>query len=332
MGGGLRALAWRSLTARRMRSLLTIIGIALGVGVLVASLAVDEGIERSIDRTVEDLVGRADLRISAFQSSGLSETTLEAIRATPGVNIAAPAVEERTYLGSGDVGQAAVTVLGIDPLVHTQVHDLPIAQGEALTRREGAFALISERLAREDNLGLGSELTLAGAGTPERVRIVGLVAGDGPLVGAFGRVVIVPIDLATRAFALDGVRRVDLRLDETIAVEAVEADLVARLTTDPYVLASPRDLAASLRASTADFRGTTALIAGVALFVGAFLIFNTLSMTVSERIREVGLLRAAGATRAQVTGFVLWGAAVLGVLGSVVGLFVGVALAAAMGR
>ena len=52
-----------------------------------------------------------------------------------------------------------------------------------------------------------------------------------------------------------------------------------------------------MQASTADFAATTALIAAIALFAGAFLIFNTLSMTVVERLRELGLLRAAGATR-----------------------------------
>ena len=60
-----------------------------------------------------------------------------------------------------------------------------------------------------------------------------------------------------------------------------------------------------MRASTGDFAATTALIAAVALFAGAFLIFNTLSMTVVERVRELGLLRAAGATRGQLTSFIL---------------------------
>jgi putative ABC transport system permease protein len=329
--GGLTALAWRSLAARRLRSLLTVVGIALGVGVLVASLAVDAGIERSIDRTVEDLVGRADVRISSFRETGLSDETVEAIRATPGVAVAAPAVERRTYLEQGASDRTAVTVLGIDPLLHPEVHDLAVVSGGALSRRDEPAVLISERLAREDGFGLGSELLL-GALEHERFRIVGLVEGDGPLVGAFGRVAIIPIDAAMRIFGVSGVDRVDVRLDPTADAEAVEADLAARLITDPYVLASPRDLAGSLRASTADFRGTTALIAGVALFVGAFLIFNTLSMTVGERVREVGLLRAAGATRGQVTGFVLAGAAVLGVLGAALGLIVGIALAAGTGR
>ena len=82
----------------------------------------------------------------------------------------------------------------------------------------------------------------------------------------------------------------------------LEARLLTRAVR-PVVAAGPRRRRCAR--STADFQATTALIAAIALFAGAFLIFNTLSMTVAERIREVGLLRAAGATRGQVTSFML---------------------------
>ena len=110
----------------------------------------------------------------------------------------------------------------------------------------------------------------------------------------------------------------------------MSAALETRLVTEPYVLSSPADLAATLRARPADFQATTALIAAIALFAGAFLIFNTLSMTVAERIREVGLLRAAGASRGQVMSFMLTQALALGVVGSLVGLALGVLLAVVM--
>ena len=124
--------------------------------------------------------------------------------------------------------------------------------------------------------------------------------------------------------------RVDIGLSPGADRDTVSAALESRLTAQPYVLSSPQDLAAALAASTADFKSTTALIAAIALFAGAFLIFNTLSMTVSERIREVGLLRAAGARRGQVMSFMLTQALVLGVVGSVLGLVLGALLAAGM--
>jgi putative ABC transport system permease protein len=97
--------------------------------------------------------------------------------------------------------------------------------------------------------------------------------------------------------------------------------------TEPYVLSSPADIAAGLRASSASFQGTAALIAAIVLFVGTFLIVNTLSMTVGERAREVGLLRMAGATRRQVMRFVFSGALVLGIIGSALGVTIGAGIA-----
>jgi len=100
--------------------------------------------------------------------------------------------------------------------------------------------------------------------------------------------------------------------------------------TEPYVLAAPADIAANLRASSASFQGTAALVAAIVLFVGAFLIVNTLSMTVGERAREVGLLRAAGATRTQVSRFVFSGAFLLGVIGAGLGVIAGWGMAVLM--
>src|SRR5450759_2245002 len=108
------------------------------------------------------------------------------------------------------------------------------------------------------------------------------------------------------------------------------AALEGRLSAGPYTLTTPGELIADLRASTADFRAMIALVAAVSLFGGAFLIFNTLAMTVAERARDVGLLRAAGMTRRQVTLLVLISAGHLGVAGVALGLVIGVGLAAAV--
>jgi len=151
-----------------------------------------------------------------------------------------------------------------------------------------------ERLAADDGVALGASVEVQSANGPVDLAVVGIVAGDGPFVGSAGRTVIVPIDAARRIFSETGASRVDIVVGEGATPTEVAAALDVALTSEPYVLSSPRDLATSLRVSTADFRSTTGLIAAVALFVGAFLIFNTLSMTVTERIREVGLLRAAG--------------------------------------
>ena len=325
-------IAWRSLRARPGRTILTILGVALGVAVLFAGLATNVAIESSVDRTVHDLVGRADLRVAAFGETGLSRETIDTIAGTDGVAVAAPALERQTYLLTGPSAglPAPVTIVGIDPTVEPLVHDLTLVAGVGLTGNDEPSALITQRLAAEDGLAVGSALTVQGAGGTGDYRVVGILAGDGPLVGTLGRTVVVPLRTAQAVFDEAGVSRVDIGLSDGTDPTTIAAALQDRLLVEPYVLSSPTDLAASLRSSTADFQAMTALIAAIALFTGAFLIFNTLSMTLAERARELGLLRAAGATRGQVTGYVLRQAFVLGVVGSVLGVILGSLLAAAM--
>ena len=126
--GGLTSLAWRSLAARPGRTLLSIVGIALGVGVLFASLATEAGIDASIDRTVRDLVGRADLRVAAFQDRTLSADSVAAIADAPGVVVAAPVLERRTYLAPSvdnpDALPPPVTIIGIDPALEARAHSI----------------------------------------------------------------------------------------------------------------------------------------------------------------------------------------------------------------
>lgn len=329
------ALAIRSLGARRGRTGLSIVGIALGIAVLFASLATDAGISAAIDRTVRDLVGRADVRVEAFGPAGLSAESLAAIEAAPGVTIAAPALERRTYLAPAadapDTTSTPVSVLGVDPAREAAVRDLVLVAGGALAGPESFQALVSQTLARADGLTVGGSITFqAGDGSLVDLTVVGVVAGDGPILDSGGRTVILPLRTMQRIFDDPTVSRVDLVAGEGATPAEVATAVGVALTTQPYVLSSPADVATSLRNSTADFRSTTALIAAVALFTGAFLIFNTLSMTVSERVRELGLLRAAGATRGQLNGFVAVQAIVLGLAGAIVGLIAGLILSEVM--
>lgn len=326
---GLDRLAWRTVAARPLRSFLTIVGIALGIAVLSASLALGAALDQAVDREVHDMVGSADLRVSGFLETGLSDASVATITGTVGVVDAAPVVEHRTFPLSPPRGGTAdaVTVLGIDPASYTRLHDLPIAAGRAMDGSPEPVALITEELARQDGYALGGKLSVLGSDGLMELRIVGVVPGFGPLPGN-GRTIVIPIEVARTAFGLHGATRVDLHVTPG-SLAAVTGALETKMV-EPYVLASPADLASSLRASSASFQGTAALVAAIVLFVGAFLIINTLSMTFGERAREVGLLRAAGATRAQLGRFVFSGALLLGVLGAAIGSLLGAGLAVIM--
>ncbi len=336
---GLAPFAWRSLRARPLRTALSVVGIALGVAVLFAALATNAAIEAGVGRTVSDVMGRADLRVGAFEERGLSAASVSAIAGTPGVARAAPLFEQRTYLQRDSLGNAAsaaavwaapLAVIGIDPLLDAGsggIHDVRLASGTGLTPGSRTDALMPANLARDLGVGLGGSVVLLGTNGPVSFKVVGLLAGGGPDPTNTGRAIVVPLAATAALFGSRGASWVDVTLGTNATVYTVAAELDQRLTFEPYVLSDRADLTASLRASTSGFQAMTALIAAVTLFGGAFLIFNTLSMTLSERVREIGLLRAAGTSRGQVHRLVFLQAMLLGVAGSIIGLLLGIGLA-----
>ncbi len=330
---GLNGLAWRGLRARPLRTSLTVAGVALGVAVLFAGLATNAGIDAAVDRAVTTLVGRADLRVAAFGETGLSDATLDAIAATDGVAVVAPTFERRTYLGAelfapGDPLPPPVTIAGIDPIAEARLHDLTLTAGPGLVTPGPEDVLVSATLAAEDGITLGSTISVSTFDAPVYLRVAGIMAGDGPWAGTGGRAVVTRLETAQRIFDADGLTRIDIGLGDGASAAYVTGALESTLLGEPYVLSSPRDLGAAMRASTGDFAATTALIGAIALFAGAFLIFNSLSMTVVERVRELGLLRAAGASRGQLTSYILVQATAIGIAGSVLGIGLGAGLAA----
>ncbi len=332
----LSSLAWRSLGARKLRSFLTAAGIALGVAVLFASLSAGAAMDSAVDRAAADEMGSADMRVQALEEQGLTQATVDVISGEAGVSVAAPALERKTYLAAR-IGQQPtaklpppVTVLGVDPILEPRLHDMPLSAGRLLAADDKLSALITETLAGQEHLGLGDSVSINGTVTagPQSYKIVGIVRGDGSLPDADGRLVFMPLASAQTLFGTTGVTRVDVGLAKGVSVDFVTQELGGAIKTQPYLVSLTQDLASSLRAEMADFRGALLLVAAVVLFAGAFLIFNTLSMTVADLTREVGLLRAAGSTRSQVMGLVLLQALALGVVGSVLGVAAGVGLAA----
>jgi putative ABC transport system permease protein len=318
-----------------VRSFLTIAGVALGVAVLFASLSAGATMDAAVDRAAADEMGRAVLRVQALEERGLSSVAVHVAEQAVGVSVAAPALERKTYLAVSPNQTASarlpapVTVLGIDPVREIALHDMPLASGRLLTATDGQSALICETMAAQERLAVGDSISLNGtvAAGPQPFRIVGIVQGDAPVPDAGGRLVFVPLGSAQTLFGTTGITRVDLGAQAGTSVDALTDELEKTINSEPYLLSRQADLAGSLRAETADFRSALLLVAAVVLFAGAFLIFNTLSMTVSERAREVGLLRAAGTTRSQVMSFVLLQALLLGVAGSVLGVLGGMCLA-----
>ena len=329
----LESLAWRTLRARPLRTALAIVGVALGVAVVAATIVTGSSSRQALESATADLLGAADVRLRAFADAGFQPRTLQALRAMPEVEVAAP-VSERRLLASTAPGENeqvfTLLVLGVDPAADAEVRDLAPIEGVTLSEDSPTDALVPASWAARHGLGLGDELLLGGRreGMPP-LRIIGLLPDSGLAALGGGDVLLIARGTLDDAFEVPApIRSIDLVLagdDPNAALDRVTASL-----QEPFVVETAADAAARMASAQEAFVGVAFLFGLVALTVGAFLVGNTMAMTVGERTREYGLLRAAGTTSRQVLGIVLRQALAIGAIGGLLGVIGGVVLAAAL--
>ena len=328
----LASLAWRGLLARPLRTALAMAGVGLGVAVVTATIITGSSSEQALRGATADLLGNADIRLRAFADAGFQPRTVQALRARPEVETATPVSERRLLVSTapGEEEQVfSLLVFGIDPETDADLRDPNIAAGVPLSADSPTDALVPASWAARHELTLGDQLLLGGRRQGlAPLRIIGLVADTGFAALERGEVLIVSRAALDGAFEVPApIRSIDLALNST------DSAALARVTdalNEPFIVETPADAGQRLASAQAGFVGVALLFGLVALVVGAFLVGNTLAMTVGERTRELGLLRAAGTTSRQVLGIVLRQALALGVIGSLAGVVAGIVLAAAM--
>lgn len=327
----LSSVAWRSLTARKARTVLTVGGVALGVALVAGTLLAADAANRAVSRAAEELYGAADMRVRAFDDDGLSDASVSAVRSLSGVTVSATLAERRLLLSTQpgpDEQVFTLLAIGVDPPAEAALGRPSLTAGTALSADQPEGALVSTSWATDHALGIGDELLLTGASleTPP-LTIIGLLADTGVGAQSGGNVIVLGHNTLNAAFEISTpVTAMDLAIGED-RMDDVQAGL-DRVLHEPFVVETVADAAAAFERAQAGFAGIAFLLALVALSAGAFLVANTLAMTLSERTREIGLLRAAGATGGQVRGLVLRQGVALGLAGAALGLPIGVGIGA----
>jgi putative ABC transport system permease protein len=326
------SLPLRQLRTRRLRVLLTAAGIVLGVGMICGVLLLAATIQRTFTDLYDSVYGRTDLVVSGSESTGsLPASALARAQRTEGVEDATGDVFSVLSLVGGngkvkDDNSATLNVTGEDPKV-ADYTDADITAGRRI--QSGREIEVEGSWADSNGVKLGDTIRLAAPTGIVSVEVVGLFRfGNGLDFGGegFGRI---PLAFARKAFDKPGV------FDEidVIVSDDDEATLNAvrdRLQTDfgkGVQVATPQAKSQDIQDQLQAFNVVLYFFAGMALFVGGFLIFNSFNMTVLQRMREIGMQRTLGATRGMVVRAVLLEALFLGVVGAILGLGLGVLLA-----
>ena len=315
------------LMAHRLRLLLTAVAITLGVGFIGGTFVLTDALDRSVQKTFARSAGTVDVAVLPPRNAedGLPVDMLDRIRAVPGVQEAQGLVRgDAPLVGRdgkvvGDLPTIGLSVTGGRmPRFEFDRGRAPNGPGEAV---------LDTRLATRAGFGVGDTITvLDPRKAPHRFTVVGLIGvgldADAGFRGAVG------FDPST-ALRMTG-ERTYREIDVKGAGRAAVAAAAGR--GDHEVVTGERladRLAREAGADTAILRTGLLLFGLVAVLVSALVIYNTFSILVAQRTREMALLRCVGATRRQIFGSVLLESAAVGLVGSVAGLGAGLGLGAA---
>ncbi len=333
-------LTLKNLRARKLRLAMTALAVILGVGFVAGTFVLTDTMNSAFDNLFSDVTEGIDVIVrseSEFESqlggsrSPIPDSLITTVRGVDGVEAAAGSVSG--YAQFIDKEGEAVTTGGA-PTLGVSWYDEP--EGSLVIRDGRAPSgpgevLVDAGTAGKHNFQVGDRVKVITQVAPRMFEISG-VAGFGEADNLGGATLAV-FDLATsqELFQKEGkVDSVDVAAEQGVTVEQLQERL-DEVLPDGVEAASAVDVAteqAEVIKEALGFLNIALLIfSGISLFVGAFLIFNTFSITVAQRTRDFALLRALGASGRQVTGAVFLEALVIGIFASAAGIALGFGIA-----
>jgi putative ABC transport system permease protein len=332
-----QALVLGHLRRNGLRSAITLIAVALGVAIAVAIDLANATAVASFASSVNVVASKVNLQVLGV-GRGFDERTLLRVRAIAGVEDAAPILEDSVAVGvergkpfSGEI----LRVLGVDLL-----HPLP-RDAEVRDELPGAFspegsgpdpyeliagrgAIVSSRVAANYRLHVGSTLQALAGDRLVRFDVAAILPPA--LAGIDSSVVFVDVVTAQELFRKVGLLdRIDCQVDPA-RLAAIQTSIEAVLPHGVRAI-EPKVRTSEIRRMLRSFQLNLAALSYIALLVGAYLIYNTVAISVVQRRPEIGTLRALGATRAAIFRTFLGEGVLFGIGGSLLGLMLGAFLA-----
>lgn len=316
------------------RTLLTLLGVVVGVATFTAIRSARGSLVGGIRSTVDRMAGRAQLEVTV--DGGVPEEMQERLRDLPEVRAQAPVIEQVVVPERGELG--SLLVLGVDLLGDREMRDYGFEGDDAdlddplLFLAQPDSVAVSRILADKAGLKAGDRLAIRAPAGTRRVTVRGLLTPKGFAEAFGGNLVVVDVYAAQELFGR-GRRfdRLELRLSDGVSLEAGRRAVAAALGSGVRV-ETPQRRGEQLERLISNFTAGFNITSGFALGIGTFLIFNAFTVSVSRRRRDVGTLRSLGATPRQVEVLFLAEAVVLGLLGGLLGFGAGAALAQAFLR
>jgi putative ABC transport system permease protein len=317
-----------------LRSGLTTAGIAAGVALLFSISVINSTLLASFRAGVRAVAGSAELEVAGADASGLPDSAVERVAATPGVQRAVPVLRTMSELTGRD-GTARVLVLGVTPeIVSLFPTTTPLGRElDGLLTLEGGFGrdgrglILSEAVAADLGLSSGSPTAVETPTGGEGLVVTGTIGGGAVETLNGGDVGVMLLPAAQETFARSG------RVDSVYVVADIDASLdeirgsLAEDFGGSAIVGPPGERGRGLERVFASLGTLLSMGGTVALFVALFVVYNTMSMSLAERRREISMTLALGAKPREIFGAFMVEAVILGVIATALGLAGGLLLA-----
>ena len=330
----------RPLIAEKVRTITTVLGVALGIAVVIAIQLTNASSVRGFETALETVAGKTAIEIIG-SGTGVEESVLPQLGWLREYGIISPVIEGNAALVVGDVRSLsrrqmeAVKVLGIDILRDQPFRDYQLLEIE---QRAGGgttdfntqqfleiltspqTVVITEKLATRRNFALGSDMRLMIGDRVLSFVVRGILKNEGPARVLDGNFIMMDIAAAQLAFdRLGRVDRIDVLLPEGADLYR-DLDAIARRLPVGVSAQRPSRRGEQVETMLAAFHTNLTALSWIALIVGLFLVYNTVTISVVARRQEIGTLRALGLSRNKVLLLFLGEAAALAVAGIAIGL------------
>lgn len=337
-----------NLSHRGLRSWLTILGIVIGVAAVVGIMSIGAGMEQNISErlgglgadiiTVSPGSSRAN-RMGFGQGPGESTTTtqnittkdIQIIKSVSGVRFVNGIISGRcdiSYLSES----SSATINGVDPLAWKEMTTSELESGRYLTSSDGNVIVIGNNIANnmfKQSLLINTHLTIEG----KSFKIVGILKESGGF-GGDDNTIFMPVNSARTI--IEGMESnqfssIEIKVTDEELVSEVMENIEEKLMLSRHVTETTKDFtissAQAMQETISNVMSTLNLfltgIAAISLLVGAIGIANTMFMSVMERTRHIGTLKALGATNFEIMKLFLLESALIGFIGGLIGIFLG---------
>ncbi len=342
-------LAARALSAHRLRSFLTLLGIAVGIAAVILLTSIGEGLHQFVLKEFTQF-GTHIVKVTPGRQGarggppGLPATTREltladaaALEHAPFVTGMSPSVSGNAEVRArGRIRRTFIIGVGADM---QRAFSMTVRSGRFLPRDDPdnprAFVVLGAKLKQElfgnDN-PLGQRLQIGS----ERYRVIGVMEPKGQFLGIdLDDTAYIPVARALALYNRTGLMEINLTYEEGVAATRVTAELkkilVARHGREDFTLTTQEDMLATLSNILGILTAAVGALGGISLLVGGVGIVTIMTIAVTERTSEIGLLVALGATRRTILGQFLGEAVALAAVGGLLGLALGIGIAQLVG-